>query len=156
MAGMFSTKGRYALRIMGDLAEHGGWVSLGDVAKRQGISRKYLEQVVSLLHHAGYVESMRGKGGGYRLTRKPEEYTLGSILRAAEGSLAPVSCLDCTSGEICPQIDSCPTVSIWRDLGKVTSSYLDSKTLADILPTPGSINAEADEGTSEGSGNTCT
>ena len=108
MAGMFSTKGRYALRIMGDLAEHGGWVSLGDVAKRQGISRKYLEQVVSLLHHAGYVESMRGKGGGYRLTRKPEEYTLGSILRAAEGSLAPVSCLDCTSGEICPQIDSCP------------------------------------------------
>jgi Rrf2 family protein len=133
MAGMFSTKGRYALRIMGDLATHQGWVSLGDVAKRQGISRKYLEQVVSLLHRAGFVESLRGKGGGYRLTREPADYTLGSILRAAEGSLAPVSCLDCTNDEICPQIDTCPTVTMWRDLGKVTASYLDSKTLADIV-----------------------
>ncbi|MBP3883928.1 MAG: Rrf2 family transcriptional regulator [Olsenella sp.] len=133
MAGMFSTKGRYALRIMGDLATHPGWVSLGDVAKRQGISRKYLEQVVSLLHRAGFVESLRGKGGGYRLTREPAKYTLGSILRAAEGSLAPVSCLDCTNDEICPQIDTCPTVTMWRDLGKVTASYLDSKTLADIV-----------------------
>ena len=80
MASMFSTKGRYALRIMGDLATHPGWVSLGDVAKRQGISRKYLEQVVSLMHKAGFVESLRGKGGGYRLTRDPSQYTLGAIL----------------------------------------------------------------------------
>ena len=85
MAGMFSTKGMYALRAMADLASHDGWVSLGDVSKRQNISRKYLEQVISLMHKAGYVESQRGKGGGYRLTRKPEEYTLGELLRAAEG-----------------------------------------------------------------------
>lgn len=132
MSGMFSTKGRYALRIMGDLAVHPGWVSLGDIAKRQGISRKYLEQVVALLHKAGYVESMRGKGGGYRLTKEPQEYTLGAILRAAEGSLAPVACLDCTNDEICPQVGHCPTVAMWRDLGKLTASFLDSKTLAEI------------------------
>lgn len=133
MASMFSTKGRYALRIMGDLATHPGWVSLGDVAKRQGISRKYLEQVVSLMHKAGFVESLRGKGGGYRLTRDPSQYTLGAILRAAEGSLAPVDCLDCTNDRICPQFKTCPTVTMWRDLGKVTASYLDSKTLQDIV-----------------------
>ena len=130
---MFSTKGRYALRAMGDLAQHDGWVSLGDVAERQHISRKYLEQVIALMHRAGYVESLRGKGGGYRLTRKPEEYTLGQILRAAEGSLAPVACLDCTNDELCPIVETCPTVEIWRDLGKVTSAYLDSKTLADLI-----------------------
>lgn len=134
--GMFSTKGRYALRAMRDLAQHPGWVSLGDVAERQRISRKYLEQVIALMHRAGYVESLRGKGGGYRLTRRPEEYTLGQILRAAEGSLAPVSCLDCTNDEICPSVDTCPTVAIWRDLGKVTSAFLDSKTLADLIVEP--------------------
>ena len=133
MAGMFSTKGQYALRAMADLAQHDGWVSLGDVAKRQNISRKYLEQVISLMSKAGYVESLRGKGGGYRLTKKPEEYTLGQILRAAEGSLAPVACLDCTRGRLCPIMDSCSTISVWRDLGKVTSDYLNNKTLADIL-----------------------
>ena len=133
MAEMFSTKGRYALRAMCDLASHEGWVSLGDVSERQKISRKYLEQVITLMSRAGYVESQRGKGGGYRLTRKPEEYTLGEILRAAEGNLAPVSCLDCTSGVLCPRINSCTTVGIWRDLGRLTSSFLDSKTLADLV-----------------------
>ncbi|WP_058269913.1 RrF2 family transcriptional regulator [Olsenella massiliensis] len=133
MAGMFSTKGRYALRVMGDLATHEGWVSLGDVAKRQGISRKYLDQVVSLMHKAGYVESMRGKGGGYRLTRRPDQITLGQILRAAEGSLAPVACLDCTNDEICPQVSRCPTVGMWRDLGAMTAEFLDGRTLADII-----------------------
>ena len=83
-SGMFTTKGRYALRVMADLAVHDGWVSLGEVSKRQGISRKYLEQVASSLLKAGYIEGRRGKGGGYRLTRSPEEYTLGEILRAAE------------------------------------------------------------------------
>jgi Rrf2 family protein len=131
---MFSTKGRYALRAMGDLAAHPGWVSLGDVAERQHISRKYLEQVMSLMHRAGFVESLRGKGGGYRLTRAPEEYTLGQILRVAEGgSLAPVSCLDCASDELCPIRDSCSTVGIWHDLGQMTSGYLDGKTLADLV-----------------------
>ena len=136
MAGMFSTKGMYALRAMADLACHDGWVSLGDVARRQNISRKYLEQVISLMHKAGYVESQRGQGGGYKLTRAPEDYTLGELLRAAEGSLAPVSCLDCRSDEICPQVGSCPTVGVWRDLGRVTASYLDSKTLADLVRDP--------------------
>lgn len=133
MAGMFSTKGMYALRAMVDLAEHDGWVSLGDVSKRQNISRKYLEQVISLMHKAGYVLSQRGKDGGYRLSRNPSEYTLGELLRAAEGSLAPVQCLSCTSGEICPQVNSCTTIDVWRDLGKVTSAYLDSRTLADLV-----------------------
>ncbi len=139
MAGnMFSTKGRYALRAMADLATHEGWVSLGDVSRRQGISRKYLEQVIALMHKAGYVESQRGKGGGYRLTRKPEDYTLGEILRAAEGSsLAPVACLDCSTGDICSRLADCPTVMIYRDLGKVTSQYLDSKTLKDITLSAG-------------------
>ena len=132
--GMFSTKGMYALRAMADLASHEGWVSLGDVSKR-----KYLEQVISLMHKAGFVESQRGKGGGYKLTRKPEDYTLGELLRAAEGSLAPVGCLDCSNGTICPQMGSCSTVGIWRDLGRVTSSYLDSKSLADLVgPNGGS------------------
>lgn len=134
MAGMFSTKGQYALRAMADLAQHEGWVSLGDVAKRQNISRKYLEQVIGIMSRAGYVKSLRGKGGGYQLTKAPSEYTLGQILRAAEGSsLAPVGCLDCTRGRICPIVDTCSTISVWRDLGRVTSEYLDSKTLADII-----------------------
>jgi Rrf2 family protein len=134
MAGMFSTKGQYALRAMTDLAIHNdGWVSLGDVAKRQNISRKYLEQVIALMTKAGYVKSLRGKGGGYRLTRDPSEYTLGQILRAAEGSLAPVGCLDCRRGTICPIVDTCSVIPVWRELGKVTAEYLDSKTLADII-----------------------
>lgn len=132
MAGMFSTKGRYSLRVMADLACHDGWVSLGDIARRQGISRKYLEQVIALMLKAGYVTSQRGKGGGYKLSRKPEDYTLGEILRAAEGTLAPVACLDCLNSDICPRSATCPTKPIWLDLGKVTSSYLDGKTLADI------------------------
>ncbi|MGL5174406.1 MAG: RrF2 family transcriptional regulator [Olsenella sp.] len=137
MAGMFSTKGMYALRAMADLASHDGWVSLGDVSKRQNISRKYLEQVISLMHKAGFVESQRGKGGGYRLTRRPEEYKLGELLRAAEGNLAPVQCLSCTNDDFCPQIDTCTTIGVWRDLGKVTSTFLDSRTLADLVRNPG-------------------
>ena len=131
--GLFSTKGRYALRAMGDLATHGGWVSLGDVSERQDISRKYLEQVIALMHKAGYVESLRGKGGGYLMACAPHECSVADVLSAAEESLAPVACLDCTSGEICPRVENCNTVAIWRDLGKLTSEYLDSKTLADIL-----------------------
>ena len=131
MAGMFSTKGMYALRAMADLAAHDGWVSLGDVARRQHISRKYLEQVISLMHKAGYVESQRGKGGGYKLTRKPEDYTLGELLRAAEGSLAPVSCI---SGEItCENACNCLTLPLWKELDEVIMNFLTSKTLADLL-----------------------
>ena len=142
MAGMFSTKGRYALRTMADLAGHDGWVSLGDISKRQGISRKYLEQVISLMLKAGYVDSQRGKGGGYRLSRRPEEYTLGEILRAAEGTLAPVACLHCMNSDICPRQATCPTKPVWLDLGKVTSAYLDGKTLADIACVEGTPAAD--------------
>jgi Rrf2 family iron-sulfur cluster assembly transcriptional regulator len=130
---MFTTKGRYALRVMYDIATHDGWVSLSDVSKRQGISRKYLEQVVSLLVKARYLRSQRGKGGGYQLTREPEDYTVGDILRAVEGPLAPVKCLACSTSEICDRAGTCPTQPFWLDLGKTTSAYLNSKTLADVI-----------------------
>lgn len=137
MAGGISTKGRYALRVMADLAVsqgEGEWVSLGDISKRQGISRKYLEQVMASLHRAGFVTSQRGKGGGYRLRREPSEYTLGEIIRAAEGSsLAPVACLDCSSGVLCPRSKTCPTLPVWQELGALISSYLDGKHLSDIV-----------------------
>ena len=136
MASGISTKGRYALRVMADLAvseEGGAWVSLGDISRRQGISRKYLEQVMASLHKAGFVVSQRGKGGGYRLSRDASEYTLGQIIRAAEGSsLAPVSCLDCSSGTLCPRSSYCPTLPVWRELGALISGFLDSKRLSDI------------------------
>ena len=132
--GMFSTKGMYALRAMADLASHEGWVSLGDVSKRQNISRKYLEQVISLMHKAGYVQSQRGKGGGYVLTRPPEQYTVGEILRLTEGSLAPVACLDgdCKG---CSRSDECPTLDVWKNLDKLINDYLDGVTL-DALVAP--------------------
>lgn len=131
---VISTKGRYALRVMVDLACHGGWVSLGDIAERQQISRKYLEQVMALLTKADFVDSQRGKGGGYRLARAPEDYTVGSVLRVAEnGPLAPVACLDCSHGVLCERASFCPTLPLWRELGKVMSAFLDSKTLADLL-----------------------
>ena len=120
---MVSTRGRYALRILVDLAENqrDGYVTLREIAERQEISEKYMESIVKDLVRAGVLEGLRGKGGGYRLTRKPEEYTVGQILRAAEGSLAPVGCLDCTRGRICPIVDTCSVIPVWRELGKVTS-----------------------------------
>ena len=139
MAGMFTTKGRYALRIMADLAQHDGWVSLGDVAERQNLSRKYLEQVIALLVKVGYVQSQRGKGGGYKLTREAKDYSIGEILRATEGPLAPVECLDCSNDEICPIRETCPTLPMWRELGAMTSKYLNSKTLEDLVPDEKSI-----------------
>lgn len=137
MASGISTKGRYALRVMADLAVSQGdscWVSLGDISRRQGISRKYLEQVMASLHKAKFVTSQRGKGGGYRLSREPADYSLGEIIRAAEGSsLAPVSCLDCSSGTLCPRTKICPTLPVWQELGALISGYLDSKHLSDIV-----------------------
>ena len=133
MSTMFSSKGRYALRAMADMASHDGWVSLGDIASRQRISRKYLDHIISILLKADFIESRRGKDGGYRLTKKPEDYTVGQILRVIEGPITPVACLECTNDEICPIRDTCPTIDIWIDLGKVTSAFLDSKTLADLI-----------------------
>lgn len=134
MNARLSTRGRHGLRVMADLAGHEGWVALGAVAERQGISRKYLEPVMADLVAAGYVESRRGKGGGYRLAKAPADYTIGEILRVSEQhSLAPVECLDCAGGAMCPQAPSCPTLPLWTELGRITSSYLDSKTLADLV-----------------------
>ena len=129
-----STKGRYALRVMVDLAEHadGGYLAMREVAKRQEISLKYLERILPLLVDKNLVEGLRGKGGGYRLTRDPAEYTVGEILWATEGDLAPVACLE-EGAAPCPRCEDCRTLPLWRELNSLVSSYLDSKTLADLM-----------------------
>ena len=128
-----STKGRYALRMMLDLAlsNDGQPVSLRDVAKRQGISDKYLEQIVTSLSRAGLVRSVRGAGGGYLLTRDPGSYTVGEILRPLEGSLAPVSCVD--GSDCCDRVDHCVTVDVWRQIQEAVSSVVDHITLRDLV-----------------------
>ena len=124
-----STRGRYALRLMLDLALNntGEPVRLKDVAKRQEISEKYLEQIISILNKAGFVKSVRGPAGGYSLKRKPEEYTVGMILRLTEGSLAPVDCVDCG------REDQCVTVMLWKKLNDAINSVVDNITLADLV-----------------------
>ena len=131
---VISSKGRYALRVMVDLAEHGGdgYVSMRDVARRQELSDKYAGQVMSLLSRAGLVSGVTGKGGGYRLTRKPEEYPLGEILRLTEGSLAPVTCLE-GAENTCPRAGQCHTLPMWEKLDSLINGYLDSVSLADLL-----------------------
>ena len=128
-----STKGRYAMRVMLDLAENGGdggFVSLKGIAERQEISVKYLEQIISVLLKAGYVESARGSTGGYRLAKKPEEYTFGDILRAAEGSLVPVSCAEESR---CTRSKRYRVCKYWKGLYEVINRYIDSVTLAEIM-----------------------
>ena len=128
-----STKGRYALRMMIEFGLNPDQCTkISQVAARQSISDKYLEQIVSLLHKAGYVRSIRGAQGGYMLTRKPEEYTVGMILRAAEGSLAPVSCLSDEAGK-CEKASECVSLPLWRNLDKVVDDYLESVTLKELL-----------------------
>lgn len=129
-----STKGRYALRMVVDLAEHQHeeFTSLKDIAERQGISKKYLEQIVPLLNRNGILRTNRGNKGGYRLAKAPENYTVGDILRATEGSFAPVSCLEYETNE-CPRADSCTTLYIWEGLYKVVNEYFDGITIQDIL-----------------------
>lgn len=131
---MISTKGRYALRVMIDLAEHnsGASIPLADIADRQEISEKYLESIVAVLSREGLVAGIRGKGGGYRLTRPPETYRVGDILRLVDGSLAPVSCLD--SGEsLCTRADRCKTLPMWSCLNQLVLAYFSAITLADLL-----------------------
>ena len=130
-----STKGRYALRLMVDLAlsSQGQPVSLRDVAQRQQLSDKYLEQIVTQLSRAGLVRSVRGAGGGYLLTREPEEYTVGEILRVLEGNLAPVSCADADDVCRCGRADRCVTVEIWREIQAAVSGVVDHVTLADLV-----------------------
>ncbi len=128
-----STKGRYALRLMVDIASRQADlpVSLKEIATRQNISIKYLEQIVTRLCRAGLLESVRGPQGGYLLTRRPEEYTAGDILRVTEGSLAPVACLVGKYNE-CPRRDSCPTLPFWTGLRDVIDQYIDSVTLKQL------------------------
>ena len=130
-----STKGRYALRLMLDLALHsaGTAVPLRDVAQRQEISDKYLEQIVTQLSRAGLVRSVRGAGGGYLLTREPQEYTVGEILRVLEGNLAPVSCASGDDACRCNRADRCVTVEVWREIQAAVSGVVDRLTLADLV-----------------------
>ena len=129
-----STKGRYALRLMLDIALNDAKtpVRIKDIAERQQISDKYLEQIVSSLNKAGFVKSLRGPQGGYRLTKKPEEYTVGMILRLIEGSLAPVACLDDDINN-CTRADRCPTLILWEKLYDAISEDVDNITLADLI-----------------------
>ena len=129
-----STKGRYALRLMIDLAENstGDPISLKDVAKRQDISDKYLEQIISVLNRAGFVKSVRGAQGGYLLKKEPQEYTVGMILRLTEGSLAPVACLDGDEND-CERQESCVTLILWKKIYDAVSGVVDHTTLQDLV-----------------------
>ena len=133
---LISTKGRYALRVMVDLAEHpaDGFIPLKVIAERQDISEKYLESIIKLLVRAKLLTGVRGKGGGYRLTKAPEQYTVGSILRLTEESMAPVACLE-PGAETCPRSAECRTLALWKGLDKVINDYLDKYTLADLMHT---------------------
>lgn len=131
---MISTRGRYALRVMIDLAENKdkGYIPMKDVAKRQEVSLKYLERILPVLTKNHYIEGVQGKGGGYRLTRSPEEYRVGDILRLTEGDLAPVSCVAGDAAP-CERLDKCRTVSLWNGLNAVINEYLDGVTIADLM-----------------------
>ena len=131
---LISTKGRYALRVMIDLAEHqsDGFIPLKVIAERQEISEKYLESIIKLLVKARLLNGVRGKGGGYQLTKSPDQYTVGSILRLTEDSLAPVSCLE-PGAASCHRVAACRTLPLWQGLDKVINDYLDNITLMDLI-----------------------
>lgn len=131
---MISTRGRYALRVMLDLAEHKdeGFIPMKDVVARQEISKKYMEQIMPSLVKSGFVEGVHGKGGGYKLMREPSEYTAGEILRAAEGDLAPVACLSCDAQE-CPRKSQCKTLPMWEKYNDLINGFFDSYTLESLL-----------------------
>ena len=128
-----STRGRYALRMMIDLAQHydQGFIALKDISKRQDISKKYLEQIISSLKKAGYVKSLRGAQGGYMLAREPKTYTVGTILRLTEGSMKPVSCLEDEPNQ-CSKAGECVTLRLWKMLDEAMESVLDKVTLQDL------------------------
>ena len=133
-----STRGRYALRVMIDIAEHqtGGYIPMKDVANRQDISLKYLEQILPVLTQSGLIEGVHGKGGGYRLTRDPSEYTAGEILRLTEGDLAPVACLEC-GAKPCAKAADCRTILMWKTFRDLIDEYFNSITIADLIKAPG-------------------
>lgn len=129
-----STKGRYALRLMIDIAMSSSErpVRVKDISERQEISMKYLEQIISILNKAGFVKSIRGPQGGYQLVKEPEDYTVGMILRLTEGSLAPVACLEYEEND-CPRQDMCATLELWKRLNQAISGVVDTVTLADLV-----------------------
>ena len=131
---MISTKGRYALRVMIDLAEHkeDGFIPLKDVAARQDISKKYLEIIVKDLVAGRLVTGASGKGGGYQLTRAPEDYSVGEILEQTEGSLAPIACLSCDALP-CARADNCKTLPMWEEYDRITHDFFYGKKLSDLL-----------------------
>lgn len=131
---MVSTRGRYALRVMIDLAEHddGTWIPMKEVAQRQEISLKYLEKIMPQLVGARLVEGIHGKGGGYRLTRRPGDYPVGEILRLTEGDLAPVVCLE-SGAASCALTAQCRTLPLWSNLNRLINDYLNSVTIADLM-----------------------
>ena len=138
-----STKGRYALRLMVDLARHkeSGFIALKDVAERQNISKKYLEQIVPVLNGSGLLITNRGNKGGYKLSKPASEYTVGDILRITEGSIAPVSCLE-TEVNYCDRKDCCQTLFVWEGLYNVVNEYLDGITVQDILDRESAVNGD--------------
>lgn len=131
---MISTRGRYALRVMIDLAEHDGGrpVPMSKIAERQEISRKYLEIIGKDLVTAGMIKGVSGKGGGYQLCRKPSEYTVGEIIETMEGTLAPVACLECGAKK-CPREEICKTLPMWKDFDTMIHDFFYGKTLADLV-----------------------
>ncbi|MGI6014438.1 MAG: RrF2 family transcriptional regulator [Oscillospiraceae bacterium] len=131
---MISTKGRYALRVMIDLAEHQSqnFIPLKEIAERQEISEKYLESIIKILVRGGLLTGLRGKGGGYKLTKLSEQYTVGEILRLTEDSLAPVACLNETPMQ-CMRAAECKTLSMWKDLYTMINDYFDGITIADLV-----------------------
>ena len=131
---LISTRGRYALRVMLDLAEHsdGSYLPMKQIAQRQGISLKYLEQIVPVLSKNGLVEGVHGKGGGYRLSKPPQDCRIGDILRLAEGDLAPVACLECNASP-CDRAETCPTLPMWREFHRLVNEYFDGITLSDLM-----------------------
>ncbi len=130
---LISTKGRYAIRVIVDIANNskGEFIPLKDIAKRQGISQKYMESIMTLLSKNNFVEAVHGKGGGYRLNRPASEYKIGDILRLTEGTLAPVSCLE-EGAPPCERKDSCTTLGMWTKLNNLISDYLDNISIADL------------------------
>lgn len=131
---LISTRGRYALRVLLDLAEHrnDGYIAMKKVAERQDLSLKYIEKIMPVLSKNNYVEGIHGKGGGYRLVKEPEEYRVGDILRLAEGDLAPVTCLSCNA-EKCERAETCPTLPMWTEFHNMVNNYFDGITLADLM-----------------------
>ena len=131
---MVSTRGRYALRVLLDLAQHtqDGFVPMHEIATRQGISKKYMEQIMPALTKGGLMDGVQGKHGGYRLNRPPEQYSVGEILRLTEGDLAPVACLSSGAGP-CDRAAQCPTLTMWSRFNDLTNTYFDKISLADLL-----------------------